>query len=108
MRFILPAIALGLVASPAAASANLNETVVTVRVDFSDIDLSTEAGRDQLNDRIETELRDACTVTTNARYGFGRKIVDQKCLSDARTAAIAEVERFAALDARAGGQVAAN
>lgn len=109
MRFILSAAALAaaIAASPVAA-APAGEEVVTVRVDIADINLASAEGRAAVEARLEAKLRDACTIESNSRYGFGRDVVDQKCVAEARSAALAEVERFAAADMRAGREVAAN
>ena len=110
MRFVLtaPALALALVtaATPAAFAADVAEETVTVRVDIADLDLSSADDRAVLEARVEAELREACT--TSSRYSFGRDILDEKCLADARSAALAQVERIAASDARSGGAVSAN
>ena len=107
MRFLLtaPAVAFALAtaATPAALSA---EETVTVRVDIADLDLASADDRAALEARVEARLREACT--TSSRYSFGRDIVDEKCLADARTEALAQVERIAARDARSGGAVSAN
>ncbi len=108
MRFILSAIALAAIATPAAVAAQAAEDVVTVRIDFADIDLSKSEDRAKLEARVEAELREACTIEANSRYGFGRDIVDEKCIADARAAANAQVERVAAAEARSGGNVSAN
>ncbi|WP_298471192.1 UrcA family protein [uncultured Erythrobacter sp.] len=84
------------------------DKTITVSIAYGDIDLSTAEGRAKLEKRVEARLRDACTIETNSRYGYGRDIVDQKCVAEARTAALNEAERIAATDARGGRQVAAN
>lgn len=108
MRFILPIAALAAVAAPVSAASQLADEIVTVRIVYGDIDLSTSEGRATLEQRVDKQLRKACTIESNSRYGYGRDIVDQKCVADARTAALAEAERIAVSRARAGGQVAAN
>ena len=106
MRLFLSAVALAAaVATPAIAA---GDKTVTVRVNYADIDLASAEGRAALEARVDTKLREACTVESNSRYGYGRDIVDEKCVAEARTAALAEVERLAAAERRAGGQVAAN
>lgn len=108
MRFTLPMIALAVVAAPVSAASQVADEVVTVRIVHSDIDLSTSEGRAKLEQRVNTQLRKACTIETNSRYGFGRDIVDEKCVTEARAVALAEAERIAASRSRAGGRVAAN
>ncbi|MEM6908101.1 MAG: UrcA family protein [Pseudomonadota bacterium] len=108
MRFVLSLLALAAVAAPAAAAPQTGEEVLTVRISYDDIDLSTAAGREALEQRVQVELREACTIERNNRYGYGRTIVDQKCMNDARAEAQAEVERVATAAARRGRQVAAN
>lgn len=106
MRLFLSAVALAAaVATPAIAA---GDQTVTVRVNYADIDLASAEGRAALEARVDSKLREACTVESNSRYGYGRDIVDEKCVAEARTAALAEVERLAAAERRAGGQVAAN
>lgn len=107
MRFVLPLIALAAIAAPAVAGSAADETV-TVRIAYGDIDVTSADGRAAIESRIETKLRKACTVKTNARYSHGRAAVDDKCVGDARVAALAEVERVAAAEARGGRAVAAN
>lgn len=109
MRFVLSAATLALIAAaPVAAAPSANGEAVTVRVDIADIDLTSAEGRAALEARLDTKLRAACTVETRLRYGLGREIVDQDCLAEARTAALAEADRIAAADLRAARSVAAN
>lgn len=102
MRFTLPLIALAALAAPVAA-----ETVI-VRVGYGDVDVATAEGRAALEARIEARLKKACANEGAARYTLGRTVVDQACLTEARAAAKAEIERVAALETRAGRSVAAN
>lgn len=110
MRFVLTApvlaIALAAAATPAALAADNGEETVTVRVDIADLDLASADDRAALEARVDAQLRDACT--TSSRYTYGRAIVDEKCLADARSEVIAQVERIAVSEARAGGAVSAN
>lgn len=109
MRLILSTLALAAVAAaPAVAAPAAGQETVTVRVGYADIDLASAEGRATLEARVDAKLREACTVESNSRYGYGRDIVDEKCVADARTVALAEVERVAAAESRAGGQIAAN
>lgn len=108
MRFTLPFIALAAIAAPAAAALQPSEDIVTVAIPYGDIDLATAEGRAKLERRVEAQLRKACTVETTARYSYGRTTLDTKCVADARAAALAEVERIAAAEARGGSQVSAN
>jgi UrcA family protein len=101
MRFILPLIAL-------AAAAPLAAETVTLRVAYGDVDVTSAEGRAAIEARIDAKLRQACKLDGTARYTFGRTVVDEKCVADARVAALAEVERVAAAEARAGRSVAAN
>ncbi len=107
MRFTLPLIVLAAIATPAVAASTAEETV-TVRIAYGDVDVTTSEGRAAIEARIDSQLRKACTIETAARYSYGRPAVDAKCVSDARTAALAEVERVASLQARSGRSVAAN
>jgi UrcA family protein len=108
MRLILSAFALALAAAPVAVSAQTEESVVTVRIGFADIDLTSAQGRAAFEARVENAAREACTQQTATRYSHGRNIVDEKCVAEARTAARAEVERVAATKTRNGREVAAN
>lgn len=109
MRLILSTLVLAAAAAvPAAAAPAPSEKTVTVRVGYADIDLTSAEGRAALEARVDAKLREACTVESNSRYDHGRDIVDEKCVAEARSAALAEVERVAASERRAGGQVAAN
>jgi UrcA family protein len=101
MRFILPLIAL-------AAAAPLAAETVTLRVAYGDVDVTSAEGRAAIEARIDAKLRQACKLEGAGRYTFGRTVVDEKCVADARVAALAEVERVAAAEARAGRAVAAN
>ena len=69
---------------------------------------SGEVSLGALEARLDAKLRAACTVETRLRYGLGREIVDQECVAEARTAALAEADRIVAADLRAGRSVAAN
>ena len=106
MRFILPLVAFAAVAVPAVAASA--EEIVTVRIAFADADAATTEGRTALEARIDARLRKACAVKAASRYSLGRTSVDGKCVAEARTVAMAEVERVAALQARSGRTVAAN
>lgn len=105
MRFILPLIAL---AAPAIALAAPTDETVTLRVGYADVDVTSAEGRAALEARIDAKLRQACKLEGAARYTYGRTVVDQKCVAEARVAALAEVERVAAAAARSGRAVAAN
>jgi len=107
MRFTLPLIALFAFAAPAVAAPAADETV-TVRIAYADVDVATAEGRAALEARIDAKLRKACTVESSGRYTFGRAVVDNKCIADARIVALAEVERLASAEARNGRSVAAN
>ncbi len=104
MRFILPLIALVTAAAPAIAA----EEVVTVRIAYGDVNVTTPEGRAAIEARIDTHLRKACAIQGAARYNQGRTAVDSKCVIEARSVALAEFERVAALEARSSGTVAAN
>ena len=104
MRLILPLVALATVAAPAMAA----EKVVTVRIAYDDVNVTTAEGRAAIEARIDARLRKACAIEGAARYMHGRAPVDATCVAEARTAALAEVERVAAAEARLGGSVAAN
>jgi UrcA family protein len=101
MRFILPLIAL-------AAAAPLAAETITLRVGYGDVDVTSTEGRAAIEARIDAKLRQACKLEGAGRYTFGRSVIDEKCVADARVAALAEVERVAANEARAGRAVAAN
>ena len=105
MRFTLPLIALALAAPAFAAPA---EEVVTVRIAYGDVDVTTTEGRATLETRIAAQLRKACAVDVASRYNYGRPSVDRQCVTEARTAALAEVDRVVAMQARSAGTVAAN
>lgn len=108
MRFSLPLIALAAIATPSAAVAQAGVTEVPVRVSIENIDLTKAADRAALEERVETILRKACTVESNTRYSYGRKIIDGKCVSDARAEVMQAVSKVAATDARSSGQASAN
>ncbi len=108
MRFTLPLIALAAIAAPVAAAPQASEEIITVAIAYADIDLTTAEGRAQLEQRVEARLREACTTESSSRYNYGRPTLDAKCVSDARAAALAEVERLAAAETRSGREVSAN
>jgi len=103
MRFTLPLLALVALAAPAAA-----EKVVTVKIGYGDVDVTTAEGRAALEARIDARLKKACAAPGAARYTLNRNAVDSKCVADARLAALAEVEKVVALQQRSGREVAAN
>jgi UrcA family protein len=107
MRFVLPLIALAAVAAPAVA-APAGDDMVTLRIAYGDVDVTSEAGRAAIEARITAKARKACSLAATARYTHGRVAVDDKCVAEARTAALAEVERVAAAEVRSGRAVAAN
>lgn len=104
MRFTLPLIALAAFALPAAAA----DDIVTVRVGYGDVDVTTTEGRAALESRIEARLKKVCALEGAARYTYGRTAMDSKCLTEARAAAKAEIERVAMLETRGARAVAAN
>ena len=108
MRFLIPAVALAAIATPVAVAAQSGDARVTVRINTADVNLATDEGRAIVERRIESQITEACTIETNSRYGYGRDLVDEACVADARAAAFAAVERIAANERRSGGQVAAN
>lgn len=107
MRITVPLIAFAIVAAPAVAAPAAEETV-TVRIPYGDVDMTSSEGRAALESRIDAKLRKACALQGTARYSHGRATVDDKCVADARIAALAEVERVAAAQVRSGRVVAAN
>ncbi|WP_084662574.1 UrcA family protein [Erythrobacter sanguineus] len=111
MRFTLPLIALSAVAAitaPAIAAPQAAEQTVLVRIAYGDIDLTSAEGRAALEARIDAKLRQVCTVQGIGRFSNGRAVRDESCITEARTAALAEVERVAAYEARRGRAIAAN
>ena len=108
MRFTLSLIALAAIATPVVAAPLDAGQIVTVRIAYGDLDVNSAEGRAALEARIDAKLRKACTVQGVARYSTGRSTQDAACITEARTAARAEVERVAAAEARSGRAVAAN
>lgn len=108
MRYTLPLIALAAVAAPVLAAPLTSEETVTLRVVYGDVDVTTAEGRAVLEARIDAKLRRVCKIGATARYTYGRTLIDEKCVAEARSAALAEVERVAAAEARRGRAVAAN
>jgi len=108
MRFTLPLIALAAVAAPALAAPQPGEETVTLRIAYDDVDVTSAEGRAVLEARIDAKLRHACRIQGAARYAYGRTIVDETCVAEGRSAALAEVERVAAAEARRGRAIAAN
>lgn len=104
---ILPLAALALLSAPAIAGTTADDTV-TVRIGYGDVDVTSAEGRAALEARIDSQVRKACTIEGVSRYAYGRSAVDSKCVAEARIAALAEVERVAALEARNGRAIAAN
>lgn len=104
MRFTLPLIALAALATPALAV----EETVDLRVSYADLDVTTDAGRAALEDRVAAKLRKACSVDAATRYTYGRARSDKQCLADGMASAKVEVERVAAAQQRRGREVAAN
>jgi UrcA family protein len=107
MRFVLPLIALATLA-PAALAAPAADETVTVRIAYGDVDVTSAEGRAALEARIDAKLRKVCALEGTARYSHGRTAIDDKCVAEARIAALAEVERVAAAEVRSGRAVAAN
>jgi UrcA family protein len=107
MRFTLPLLALAAVAAPAFAAPTGEETV-TVKIAYGDVDVTSAEGRAALEARIDASLKKACTLEAASRYTHTRSAVDSKCVAEGRSAALAEVERVAALRQRSGREVAAN
>ena len=108
MRFALPLVALAAISTPTITAAQSADERVTVRIDTADVDLASAEGRAIVEDRINARIKQACTIEANSRYGYGRDLVDDTCVKNAREEAFKAVERIAAAQSRAGGQVAAN
>ncbi|MEO0462823.1 MAG: UrcA family protein [Pseudomonadota bacterium] len=108
MRFSLPLIALAAIAAPVAAVATPADTTVTVKVAFDDLDVTTPEGRAALEARIDAKTRSACTIDAASRYAYGRPVIDEVCMAEARAKALATADRIAAAKSRNGSQVAAN
>jgi UrcA family protein len=107
MRNTLSLIALAALAAAPAVAAPAADKSRTVRIAYADIDVTTVEGRAAIEARIDAKLRKACTFEAS-RYTYGRPVVDDQCVADARATALTEVERVAALKARSGRSVAAN
>lgn len=103
MRFTLPLLALAAIAAPAAA-----EQAVTVKIAYGDVDVTTAEGRAALEARIDAQLKKACAHPSAGRYLHASNVVDSKCVAEARSAALAEVEKAVAMEQRSGRAVAAN
>ena len=97
MRNLLPlAIIAGALAAPATAAGPLVEEKVTeVRIDLEAYDLSSDADRAVLERRINAQLRKACTSQAAFPYGGKTDRLDEKCFTDARREAMAQVEAAA-------------
>lgn len=108
MRFTFPLIAIAAISVPAAAEFQPRDIEVPVRIAFADIDVTSAEGRAMLEQRIEAKIEAACTIEANSRYTYGRDVVDQTCVKNARAEAFAAVERVAAAQSRGGREIAAN
>ena len=108
MRTILSVLALTALTAPAFAAPQSAKETVTVRIQTADIDVTTTEGRAELEARIESKVRTACTVSKASRYFYGRAVLDETCISKARADALAEVERLALSKQGGGRQVSAN
>jgi UrcA family protein len=108
MRFTLPLFAFAIAATPVLAAPQAAEQTVTVRIAYGDVDVASAEGRAVIEARIDAKLRKACAADTATRYTHGRATIDDKCVADAKVAALAEVERVAAAEGRSGRAIAAN
>lgn len=108
MRFSLPLLAIAAVAAPLSAAPQTDQDTVTVRITFADLDVTSPEGRAALEQRIEEQVRAACTIEKGSRYRYGARLVDESCTATAREEALASAARVAASKARGGRQVAAN
>ena len=107
MRFTLPIIALAALATPAVASVDAAEEQVTVKISYGDLDLTTSAGVEALEARIEAKLRRACTVDTPSRFAYGKALRDERCIAEARADAMSQANRVARVQQNRASQVAA-
>lgn len=107
MRHTLTMIALAALVSAPAIAAPAAEKGRTVRIAYSDLDVTMPEGRAAVEARINARLRKACTFDAS-RYTLGHPVVDEVCFADARTAALTELDRVVALKSRGGRTVAAN
>lgn len=89
--------ALALVATlPAAALAG------TRSVPYSDLNLSSPAGVERLERRIDSAARDVCGATSNYRESLALLADTKKCIAEAKARAMAQVARLDTGVARGG------
>lgn len=108
MRLSLPLLALAALAAPLSAAPQDGGEPVTVRIDLADLDVTTAADRARVAERIEARAREACTIDINTRFAYGRELVDEACVVEARERAMAALDRIVAAKTRKGRTVAAN
>ena len=107
MRHTLSMIALAALVSAPAMAAPAAEKGRTVRIAYSDLDVTTPEGRAAVEARIDSRLRKACTFEAS-RYTLGHPVLDDQCFTNARAAALTELNRVVALKSRSGRAIAAN
>lgn len=68
----------------------------TAGLSFEELDLSSEAGRAELNARIERTVRQACTVVEATGSRIPNTRATRECMADARRQIDEQLERRAA------------
>jgi UrcA family protein len=101
MRYpaILAAAALGaatVLAAPAAAE------TASVAVKYSDLDLSTKAGQDRLDRRIDSAARSACGMDRVVTGRFTPSTAQRECYAQTKTSVHEQVAEMIARDSNRG------
>lgn len=91
---------LALFACSAASAQTTSETVRTIEVRHSDLDLSTEVGQGEFKQRVLRAVRNVCAFP--ATKTAADRIDEQRCRTRAKTAAM---RKAGATIARYGGNV---
>ena len=102
MRYpaILAAAALGaaaVFAAPAAA-----ETTGSVAIEYADLDLSTKAGQDRLDRRIDSAARSACGMDRVVTGRFTPSTAQRECYAQTKTSVHEQVAEMIARDSNRG------
>ncbi len=94
--------ALGLVWAATPAMAETAQTR-TVAVKTGDLDLASDAGRKELNWRIDRAIRKVCDTASLTRGAHTPAPQARSCITDARTGAERQIVRLMTVETRKNG-----
>lgn len=103
MRYPAAILSAALVLGTAAVAATPAAAAPTVGVKYSDLDLSTKAGQDKLERRIDSAAKAACGMDEIRTGRFTPSTAQRQCYQQAKTSVGEQVAQAIARDSARGG-----